>query len=557
MVSSEMNRYSFVAHFTLCFALFHLALQPLVGAESTTNTQLKAYLDSSPPHRIDRIQLTPTELSIFGTLTQTETKSDAQFHIAEILPHQSSANPTGWRNLGQIKADPKTGQFQFTAPFDSQNPFPRFAIVEASPSGLVARSHAVWPTDFQAIAKTNLPLPPAKSKKGLNGIHPDARLLPDLVELSVGHTALNFTLGSLLAAPDKGEEYDAGFARVRIDPKAVAGFDRVMDFCAKNGIEASAILLNPRKHSLTELAHPDATEGAFSAPNMKTAEGVKLYAAAVKYLAERYSAGGEHGRIARWIVGNEVDAAWEWTNAGEKTAHEFMDEYVRALRIVDAVTRRIDTQARTYISLTHHWNGKGGGKDNPRYYRGRELLEILSRNSRLEGDFPWGVAYHPYPEDLFNPKTWADRTATDSFDSPRITFKNIEVLDRFLRQKEFLYRGEKVRSIMLSEQGFNSGKNTPDELKNQAAALAYAWKKVKRLDSIEAFHYHRWIDHEHEGGLNLGLWTVKKGSITWPETKKPAYELFKKLDTADEDAACEFALPIVGLKNWNMEKSEK
>jgi len=520
----------------------------LVAAEPRADSALRAYLQSVPPHRIERIQMTAAEVSVSGTLGN----SGGPVFLAEILPHQSSADATGWRKLAQIQSG-KDGRFTAMTPFDAKNPFARYALVEETAAGLAARSHAVWPTDFLAVTKTNVPLPVAKSKKGLNGIHPDPALLPDLVELGIGHAALNFTLGALVAAPGKGEEYDASFTRIRINPQAVAGFDRVMDFCAKNGIEASAILLNPRKHGQTELPHPDAKEGAFSAPNMKTADGVNVYAAAVKYLAERYCAGGAHGRIARWIVGNEVDAAWEWTNAGEKTAHEFMDEYVRALRVVDAVTRRIDAQSRAYITLTHHWNGKGGGKDNPHYYRGRELLEILNRNSTIEGDFPWGVAYHPYPEDLFNPRTWKDRSATDSFDSPRITFKNIDVLDRFMRQKEFLYRGdgkERVRSILLSEQGFNSGKNTTEELANQAAALAYAWKKVKRLDSIEAFQYHRWIDHEQEGGLNLGLWTVKKGSITWPETKKPAYELFKKFDTPEEDAACQFALPIVGLPAW-------
>lgn len=544
------------AHTPLLFCLA-LALFPLVAAERGIDGKLKDYLQSSPPDRIQVIKLSATEVSISGTLGN----STAPIFLAEILPHQSSADPSAWRKLAQVRAAPSATSSAFAAstPIDPNNPFPRFALVEETAAGLVARSHAAWPTDFSAVSKTNEPLPKAKSKKGLNGIHPDPKLLPDLAELGIGHAALNFTLGALVAAPDKGDEYDAGFTRIRINPQAVAGFDRVMDFCAKNGIEPSAILLNPRKHWLKDLAHPDAKEGAFSAPNMKTAEGVKAYAAAVKYLAERYCAGGPHGRIARWIVGNEVDAAWEWTNAGEKTAHEFMDEYVRALRIVDAVTRRIDAQSRTYISLTHHWNGKGGGKDNPHYYRGRELLEILNRYTKLEGDFPWGVAYHPYPEDLFNPRTWQDRSATDSFDSPRITFKNIEVLDRYMRQPEFLDSRGKVRSIMLSEQGFNSGKNTTEELTNQAAALAYAWQKIKRLDSIEAFQYHRWIDHEQEGGLHLGLWTVKAGSITWPETKKPAYELFKKFDTPEEDAACQFALPIIGIPDWNAltPKSEK
>ena len=126
--------------------------------------------------------------------------------------------------------------------------------------------------------------------------------------------------------------------------------------------------------------------------------------------------------------------------------------------------------------------------------------------------------------------------------------KNIAVLDRFMRQPEFRYRGEKVRTILLSEQGYHTAKGDPDGEKLQAAAIAYAWEKMKPLASIEAFHYHRWIDHEREGGLRLGLWTVKKGSITWPERKKQSWEVYRALGTGAEAEATAFADEIIGAK---------
>jgi hypothetical protein len=85
----------------------------------------------------------------------------------------------------------------------------------------------------------------------------------------------------------------------------------------------------------------------------------------------------------------------------------------------------------------------------------------------------------------------------------------------------------------------------------QAAALAYAWQKIKNLDSIKAFHYHRWIDHEREGGLKLGLWTVEPGSITWPKDKKRSWNVFRALGTETERNQIEFALPILGINDWN------
>ena len=54
----------------------------------------------------------------------------------------------------------------------------------------------------------------------------------------------------------------------------------------------------------------------------------------------------------------------------------------------------------------------------------------------LTGDVDWNVAFHPYPENLFEPRTWLDQSATASDDTPRITFKNIELLPRFLAQRD-------------------------------------------------------------------------------------------------------------------------
>ena len=44
----------------------------------------------------------------------------------------------------------------------------------------------------------------------------------------------------------------------------------------------------------------------------------------------------------------------------------------------------------------------------------------------------------------------------------------------------------------------------------QAAAFAYAYYKVAKLDNIDALIYHRHVDHGLEGGLNLGLWSRDK-----------------------------------------------
>jgi hypothetical protein len=113
-----------------------------------------------------------------------------------------------------------------------------------------------------------------------------------------------------------------------------------------------------------------------------------------------------------------------------------------------------------FISLTHHWNSPEG--TSLQRYRPKEILDRLAEYSRLEGDFEWRVAYHPYPQGLFQAAAWNDTRPTFSFDSHCITPKNIEVLDAYLHRAPLLYKGEKLRTVLLSEQGFHTKDYSPE-----------------------------------------------------------------------------------------------
>ena len=113
--------------------------------------------------------------------------------------------------------------------------------------------------------------------------------------------------------------------------------------------------------------------------------------------------------------------------------------YARAVRIAWQATRKYWNGARTYISLTHCWTIVCG--ENPRpgsrpasMREGR--IDQLNALTKRTGDVGWNVAHHPYPENLFNPAFWDDETAMPGFDTPRITFKNIEVLPDYLAQDD-------------------------------------------------------------------------------------------------------------------------
>ena len=228
---------------------------------------------------------------------------------------------------------------------------------------------------------------------------------------------------------------------------------------------------------------------------------------------------------------------------------EAVSEYEKAVRATHQTLRHHSAHARCYLSFDHHWNKSMPGISDQEAYKGRDFLDTFARIARERGDFDWHVAHHPYPDDLGNPRTWLDKAAWTTDDSPHITFKNLEVACLHMTQPELLWQG-KPRRIILSEQGFHT-LLTPEGEQLQAAAYAYAWEKIQTLPTVDAFIYHRHVDHAHEGGLRLGLWRNAPHSIADPHSKKLIYDLFQKAGTSAWPDAAQFALPITGLKSWD------
>src|SRR3546814_13579993 len=87
------------------------------------------------------------------------------------------------------------------------------------------------------------------------------------------------------------------------------------------------------------------------------------------FLARRYSRPDErYGRVHHWIIHNEVDAGWVWTNMGEVDTLLFMDTYHKSMRLVQLIARQYAPHAKAFISLIHYWNWN---QDRPFYHSRR------------------------------------------------------------------------------------------------------------------------------------------------------------------------------------------
>lgn len=394
------------------------------------------------------------------------------------------------------------------------------------------------------------------TKKGLGGWTPNRGpgLENELEELGIGAVTVNVAglHNALLLNPaPETVPYVWEGTTYHFRETALEGYDRIFRTAAKNKVMVSAILLinNVRDPKLAEgrlLAHPDATpEGTYAMPNVETEEGVRYVSALYNLIAERWSrADGKFGRVHHWIMHNEVDFGWVWTNAGKKSDIEYLDLYQRSMRLMHLATRQYDPHSDVFISLTHHWSVAG----EPYAYGSRRLLELLARFAAAEGEFEWGLAFHPYPQDLFEPKTWQDNQATWDWNTPKITPRNLEVLDAYMHRPEMRFQGQ-VRKVHLSENGFNSRTYSEKDLANQAAGMALAWNKLKRLPAIQVWHYHNWVDHPDEGGLKIGLRKLPNDPSD-PYGKKPIWHLYKSFGTDTEDRVSMPYLEVLELPSW-------
>jgi Family of unknown function (DUF5722) len=404
--------------------------------------------------------------------------------------------------------------------------------------------------------------PEAASKKGLQ-----VEMTDDAEELGVQHAGINVAFNELMRE-GPGEEpadvlpFESNGRTFYFDADAVAQLDGQIKPLSDNGILVNLILILYQDADPTSawpvLHHPDAAVGSGTvyAFNTKTADGIAHFTAAMEFLADRYTrADQRYGRAVGYIVGNEVDAQWVWANTGELSLDDFLTYYARAVRIAWQATSKYWNGARTYISLTHCWTIVCGENPQPeqptRFYAGRDVVDRLNALTKRTGDVGWNVAHHPYPENLFDPAFWNDTTALPGFDTPRITFKNVEVLPDYLAQDQLRYAGAS-RRIILSEQGCNTPGDSEEAERLQAACYAYAYYKVRFLDSIDAFILHRHVDHQQEGGLRLGLWTWDDARTepAMPGRHKVSYDVFAGIDTDRSLELTDFAKSVIGISDW-------
>ena len=485
--------------------------------------------------------------------------SDRKIKIVELAPYEelevAKEKPAAWS--GTLESKGEVGLTNFSLPRHVEKRdryFSRWVVLEAQNDEVLQGPIYAEPRETlrEEIDKG---IPKPTSIKGLQCIVDQE----DALNLGVKQVAHNVDLKQLFDFTGQTKEFiEIDGVQIPLNSANIKRLDQFINKMSDAGVSVNLILLNyvptspnpnnPLIHPATNLKEAPNHLGAF---NLTDRKGYLYYRAAVEYLVNRYSQENDaHGKIAGLIIGNELQAHWWWYNMGDADAETVIRNYERALRVASLVVESVmNTNIRVYTSMDHHWTASMVPNEK-RFIPGKKFLDGLNKLTQKEGNYFWHVAFHPYPENLFEPRTWNDQQATLTHQTPKITFKNLEVLTDYLSQEIFQFQAEFPRRIILSEQGFHAGEGEEGELA-QAAAYAYAYYRASHLPGIDAFILHRHVDHAHEGGLKLGLRDFKPGTISSPGRKRKIYEVFQQADTDHWETAFEFAKPIIGIKDWN------
>lgn len=497
---------------------------------------------------IDRIAVTARHIEIEGRVDRPR---HTAARLVEWQPHEEE-----WAPLGGTVLEGESLAEEFSLQLDRfangrDRLANRFSIAAIRNGDREALTPARWADDVAGAAEREMPRLRPANRKAMSGVSNEEleAIGHDLDELGVSAATVNMLLeNDLLVHSGEGIPFEHQGRTYYFNRSGVEAWDAKIRSLTERSIVTSAVLLIHNANEL--LTHPEMSpSGIYGMLDLTNSESADAFRAIIAFLAERYSRPDQaYGWISHWIIFNEVDYGWTWTNMGEQPMATYMDHYHRAMRLAWLEARRFNPTAEVFITLTHNWDYQPS--EPMRNYPPRQLIDRMGLYSAVSGDFAWGVAYHPYPQSLLGPRTWEDSQPTFSFATRYITPRNIEVLEAYMRQEKFLHDGN-LRTLLLSEQGFHTPDYSEESFEVKAAAIAYMWKKMEPLEAIESFHYHRWVDHPLEGGLRVGLRTLADDTNPFGVRKEPAFSVLAAMETAEAEAVMESLKPILEIESWD------
>ena len=516
---------------------------------------ITAYLNSSYSCRVTDVKVSDSHITVSGT-----TDGSGNYRLAEVLPYQNLTELKQFAFTGPINKRNFTVQVKRNARYDGFNYdrlLSKWVIIRQSGTSHEIASHARYASTI--TPKANPPEHKPFNKKGMLGIGtwPDKDGIIDIDTIHCGTLGIGITLNSFFHLtrinPDD-IEFSYGGKTYFADANQVKNTDNMVSNYNQHGCHVLCyVRCYPPNLNWTDsvasrvLLHPQCNGGYQCAMNIATPEGLNAVAACLNFIGDRYSKPGR--RIHVWATQNEVNANIMWCNLGDNAPEiYFTDYYTRLMRVMAYTLQQYDPNAAILADFEHNW---ARTSSNGSQYPARNMLSNILLSSASEGDFWWGVGAHPYPDN--QPDFWAkDLPPVVTFDqsSPKVTFKNLEVLNDWALDARHFFKNTTKRPVFLCENGISSVDNSERNLTLQAAGAAYAWKKANALPGIDSFMWYSPFDYSTDFGLLLGL-RYSGNDKAHPYHRKPAWFVWQAADTPREDEVFAPYLKVIGIDSWD------
>ena len=395
-------------------------------------------------------------------------------------------------------------------------------------------------TDGQTCQNNVCKIPPVRDtypkRKSIKGLQPDFQDVNQVIGNETHGVAMNLVWD--FWQPTKKTECSSGefkYDGYCFSPNNPNGNPQATANAIKTYADAG-VIVTAVIYGVPTWARRTCTSGTvmadwFCAPKDENAQD---YGRFVGFLAHYFNGENGHGRIADFVIHNEVNAS-EWFNIGCTKGTCDVDHwtsvYADSWNAAYDYARKEQKQAKVLISFEHHF----GSTYDTMLNNQKPVVSAQTFLTKLVpklGNRDWRIAWHSYPPNLATPNFSAN-------DWPRITFGNIGVIAGWLRQH---YPNDPhAWEIQLTENGING--NGASMQQQQKTQLCQAFENILGTPGIESFIYHRLIDIAEEG-LNLGLWNADK-------TPKPAWETFAlaNRNLGNGWPACGFQyLPYIRMK---------
>lgn len=492
-----------------------------------------------------------SKIVVSGLMEGIPKSDDRRIYVFDIAMYEDGLKE-GQEPITSIRKSDDQFSFTFNLNYKQADTrlFDKFAVGIKQNGKYVLLSDCSYITNPEARAQYQYAYPKTASIKGLL-VDPNKLKGGELSDLGVKQAAYNIMVGRIVGHTSSANYptiyYNYQGNTYLFDGQVIAEYDIVFSRLTQLGIQTTAIILNDWNGSYLDLVHPNARKGGacpYYMFNASDESGVDYLGAIATFLAERYS-GTAHGQVVNWVIANEVNARRHWNYYPAVDVESYTKEYADGFRVFYNAIKSVNACAKVYMPLDQTWNRNMNDGD----YDARDVLDYFNSYIKSEGNIDWDLSHHPYPVPLTHAAFWnmpsnykRMNLVSNSVDTKMVTIQNIHVITDYLQKEEFLNPYGESRSVILSEQGFNSlsGQSV------QAAAFAYAYYIAEANSHIDGFLLNRQTDAAAEVAQGMAF-----GINNSDGSHKQIYNVFKHIDGPNSESVTEFAKSIIGISSWS------